>query len=117
MPTASELLFEPVPAKGEIFRKAMIVLLGAYSTGKSSFINALLDSDDRAEGTAPQDDKVIIFPPRAILTSLLTDDSVLFVIDWFPRLITLPMACAHMVITRPALYSILPRAPFCPTRR
>lgn len=57
-PTAAELQFEPVPAKGEIFRKAMIVLLGAYSTGKSSFINALLQSNDRAEGTAPQDDKV-----------------------------------------------------------
>jgi len=49
--------FKARPSKGEIFSSPMVVFLGNHSSGKSTFINYLLDESDlQTTGQAPMDD-------------------------------------------------------------
>ena len=55
-PIATRYLFERPPPASEVNGMPMVLFLGNHSSGKSSFINHLLQSDLQRTGIAPVDD-------------------------------------------------------------
>lgn len=59
-PLAEQFIFQRPPTVGEIKRPPLVLFLGNHSSGKSTFINYLLDGDVQMTGVAPTDDDFTI---------------------------------------------------------
>lgn len=59
-PIAEQFIYQRPPTAGEIKRPPLVLLIGNHSSGKSSFINYLLDTGVQKTGVAPTDDDFTI---------------------------------------------------------
>jgi GTPase SAR1 family protein len=79
------------------------LLVGNHSSGKSSFINYILQRNIQKAGVAPTDDSFTVIAPGPVdtgtfLNSMLQQESTKSVIVW-ELLVVLSHKCCHLVFT------------------